>query len=38
MNPQYGGRAAYEYVCRRYGADPDDDRILELFTWYRSRG
>ena len=38
MNPQYGGRPAYEYVCRRYGADPDDERILELFTWYRSRG
>lgn len=38
MNSQYGGRPAYEYVCRRYGADPDDERILALFSWYRSRG
>jgi kanamycin kinase len=37
MNPQYGGRSAYDYVCRRYGADPDDERILELFEWYHSR-
>lgn len=38
LNPQYGGRNAYEYVCRRYGADPDDERTLELFNWYRGRG
>jgi kanamycin kinase len=38
MNTQYGGRPAYEYVCRRYGADPDDERTLELFRWYHSRG
>lgn len=37
LNPQYGGRSAYEYVCRRYGVDPDDERTLELFRWYRSR-
>jgi kanamycin kinase/aminoglycoside 3'-phosphotransferase-2 len=38
LNPQYGGRTAYEYVCRGYGAHPDDERTVELFRWYRSRG
>jgi len=37
LNPQFGGRPAYEYVCRRYGVDPDDEGTLELFRWYRGR-